>query len=153
VKRFSFPLERVRRWRQTEVDLAQAKLEGFIAALRKLQLAKLNLKQQLDAAGAAAQEGTAAGARYDADRLAGLETFRQFVRRRQLEIMMEETQCQRQIDAQRLVVTEARRNYKVLERLREKALAEWNRAYAKELEDMASDLHLAKLRNRAANTR
>ena len=41
MKRFTFPLERVRRWRQTEVDLAQAKLEGFIAALRRLQLAEI----------------------------------------------------------------------------------------------------------------
>jgi flagellar export protein FliJ len=153
VKRFSFPLERVRHWRQTEVDLEQAKLQGFFAEFQKLQQSKLNLRQQLDAAGAAAQEGTAAGAKYEADRFAGLEAFRQFVKRRELEIMMEETQCQRRIEEQRRKVTVARRNCKILERLREKALDEWNRAYAKELEEVASDLHLAKLRNRAARAR
>ena len=129
------------------MDLERAKLDGLLAGLRELERTRRNLRKQLDAAGAAAQEGTAAGTTYEADQFAGLEAFRQFVKRRELEIAMEESECRRSIERQRHEVTVARRNRQVLERLREKALDEWNQAYAKELEETASDLHLAKLWN------
>ena len=136
----------MRRWRQTEVELEQAQLQALFAELQRLQRSRSDLRAQLDAAGEAAQDGLDAGVRYDSARFAGLQAFREFVQRREREISAQESGCQRKIEEQRRQLTLARRNAQVLERLKEKRFDQWNRAYGKELEETAAELHLANWR-------
>ncbi|HEV3145726.1 MAG TPA: hypothetical protein VGZ47_17695 [Gemmataceae bacterium] len=84
--------------------------------------------------------------------LESLDSFRLYVRGRVRDLESQERQCEAKIVEQRNHVLEARRQFELLERLREKALTEWRAAGNKEQEEMAAELFLAKSireRNRA----
>ncbi len=153
MKRFRFSLERVRQWRETEIGIEHAKLEKALAELRRLVELRERLRRQLDEAGSAIQHDAAAGSRFDAGRFAELEEYRQFIRRKELEITVEESQCHQQVALQRERLSEARRRARVLERLRERALDQWSRSHTRELEETAAELYLVKLRSRRAGSR
>ncbi len=144
MKRFDFPLERVRRWRQTEMDLEQAALEALFAERHRLEQAARDLEDRVRAAREALWQSATPGATVNPRRLVELDEYRSYVRREQNRLRRLGQQLHVQIVQQQAKLMEARRRHRLLDRLRERALAEWEAGYQKELEETASELYLAK---------
>jgi len=144
VKRFRFPPETVRRWRQSREDLETARLQSLLAEVRRLELARRELKRQAEEAASALARTAGEGAGLDARAFADLDAFRVFVRLERERLLYQEEELRRRLEGQRAEVTKARRNRQLVDRLRDKAVAAWERDYAREIENDASDLYLSK---------
>ena len=141
MKRFEFPLERVRRWRRSQADLEELKLRRLLADLNTTDRRKrCLLEERTQAEAAVLGRGTA-----EAEDLAALDTFRHYVRTQSLVLDQIRRQQEEKIGAQRERVIEARRQFELLHRLQQSALADWKAAFNKEQEELASELFLAKI--------
>ncbi len=140
MKRFQFPLERVRRWRSEQASVEELKLQQLRAEAARLALAKSEI--QTEAAESARQ--VLAQPSIDALELTSLESYRQHLGRRIYELENLERQCEAKVVEQRRRVLEARRQFELLDRLHNKAWREWVAEGNKEQEQMAAELFLAK---------
>ncbi len=141
MKRFEFPLDKVRQWRHGQAEVEERKLQKLHTDLRTVDLEREQIEGERESAeqirllpGVGAQD------------LANLDTFRQYIRTEILANITKRTQCQVQVDEQRQKLMEARRQFELLDRLRQKALTEWKTAQDKEQEELAGELYLAKRR-------
>jgi len=141
MKRFEYPLERVRRWRREQADIEELRLRQLLAELRATEESCERVRTERERAEAALlSKQTTSG-----QELSLLDSFRRhtLLQRRMLEEL-----CRAQkgkIAAQRDRVIEARRRFELMERLYQKAYLEWQAAFNKEQEDLASELFLAKV--------
>jgi len=142
MKRFDFPLERVRRWRAEQANLQELKLRQFIAAKEGFEAAK----REAGAEGRRVQEEVLARPRLEGRELQTLDAYLAHVQSHIADLDGRARQCEAQIVKQRQRVMEARRQFELLDRLRAAALAEWQAASNKEQEDLAAELFLAKSR-------
>jgi hypothetical protein len=148
MKRFQFPLETVRRWRLERVGIEELKLRQILAEEHKLAATKVQIQSEL---AQTVQQVIGQGSMQPLE-LESLDSFRLYVRGRVRNLESQERQCEAKIIEQRNQLLEARRQFELLERLREKAMREWRAAGNKEQEEMAAELFLAKSirkRNRA----
>jgi hypothetical protein len=76
--------------------------------------------------------------------LEALEEHRAHVRSETARLVAHRAECARAAAAQEAAMLEARRRLKLLERLKERRLAEWKAASDRELEEIASESHLAR---------
>ena len=142
MKRFDFPLERVRQWRHEQASLEELKLQKLYGDLASIDDLRQRTEHELRTA---EQDIQVQNVRRIQD-LANLDTFRQFIRRQLGNIAMRRQQCEVKVFEQRQVILEARRQFELLDRLRQKALADWRAARDKEEEELAAELYLAKRR-------
>jgi hypothetical protein len=140
MKRFDFPLERVRRWRSEQASLEELKLQQLRGEVARLAEAK----QQIEAEAAHSAQQTIAQATLDPIELTSLESYRLHVRRRAHELENLKRQCETKVVEQRQRVIEARRQLELLDRLYHKAWQEWQAASNKGQEEFAAELFLAK---------
>ena len=140
MKRFDFPLERVRRWRFEQLNLEELKLQQIFAERQTLARAKQQIRDELDRAG----RDMLAKPALDPLELESLDSFRYHVRDRVRDLENRERKAEEKIAVQRQKVIEARRQFELLDRLRTKALAEWTAAADKEQETLAAEMFLAK---------
>jgi hypothetical protein len=140
MKRFNFPLERVRRWRSEQRSLEELKLQQLRAERQALADAKEQVQSDL----AKTQQEILAQPSFEALELESLDSFRIHVRGRVRDIENRERQWEAKVVEQRQRVIEARRQFELLDRLRQKALAEWRAAGDKEQETLAAEMFLAK---------
>lgn len=140
MKRFEFPLERVRRWRSEQASLEELKLQQLRAEAARLAVSKSEI--ETEAAQSARQ--VLAQPSIDALELTSLEAYRQHLQRRVRELENLELQCQAKVGEQRRRVMEARRQFELLDRLHDKARREWVAEGNKEQEQLAAELFLAK---------
>jgi hypothetical protein len=141
MKRFEFSLERVQRWRRSQADIEELKLRQLLADLYATDQRKCRLlEERTQAEAAILSQGIAA-----AEDLASLDAFRQYVRAQGRALDQIRCQQEEKIAAQRERVIEARRHFELLQRLQHNALAQWQEAFNKEQEEMASELFLAKM--------
>ncbi|HMD49758.1 MAG TPA: hypothetical protein VKG79_11695 [Bryobacteraceae bacterium] len=140
MKRFHFPLDRVRRWRSEQASVEEMKLGQLgdrLAALgeakRCVQLARTQSEQEV------------LGQPFiEAYEVQSLEDYRIHTRFQIRDIENQQRQCEEQIVVQRQRVIEARQKAELLEKLKQKALAEWLVANNREEEALATELFLAK---------
>lgn len=140
MKRFVFPPERVRRWRQEQLELQTAKLQQLCGQLAALGQEKARIESE----GAASAHKLLQQASIDAGELQALDAYRQHVRARIAEIERGEQQVRAQIEQQRARVIEARRQAELLERLKAKMFEQWQALAQQEEETLAGELYLAK---------
>ena len=140
MKDFDFPLETVRRWRLERAAIEELKLRQILS--EKLKLAAT--KQQIEAETAQSVRQVLAQKSVGSLELESLDSFRLYVSGRVRDLQNRELECEARIVAQREKVLEARRQFELLERLREKALDQWHAAANKEQEELAAELFLAK---------
>ncbi len=140
MKRFSFPLERVRLWRAGQAALEELKLEHLREALSRLQQEKQGIQTER----ASSHRQVLGQLSIQAAELESLDVYRLHSRNRIREIENRERQAAQQLDAQRRRVIEARRAAELLDRLRRKAMEEWRTASDREQETLATELYLAK---------
>jgi uncharacterized sporulation protein YeaH/YhbH (DUF444 family) len=143
---FRFPLQKVLNWRRTELELQELKFREQSAALAGLD----RDRAELEAAGIRAELQVRDWAAPSGRDLAALNAFRLQVRRKEQEIATRRADCQRNLAAQQALMLEARRRCRLLERLKERRLAEWQSARDREMEVLASESFLAQWSRREA---
>jgi flagellar export protein FliJ len=141
VKRFRFPLDPVRRWRGEQARAAEIGLERLLDE-RSVRQRALEFLQ----AGVAAEvAGVLESGTVDAVSLAALDAYRRHTAREGGRIRVEIGQCDQRIEEQRQRVVAARRQVRLLDRLQERHFEKWKAEAAREEEQLASDLFLARL--------
>jgi len=140
MKRFHFPLETARRWRLERAGIEEVKLRQILGEKQKLAAAKEQIQGQLDQT----VQQVLGQPSIPAFELESLDSFGVHVRGRVRKLDSQERECEARIVEQRNKVLEARRQFELIERLRQKALTEWRAAGNKEQEDLAAELFLAK---------
>jgi hypothetical protein len=141
---FRFRLAKVLEWRRTELMLAETRFRRQTAAVAALDRARA----ALDASAIRAEMLVREAPRIEGADLAALDAFRRHVSRRRAAFAASRAQAQRDLDALQAVMLEARRRFRLLERLRDRRFAEWQEAVDRELDQLASDSHLARLARR-----
>jgi len=139
MRRFRFRLETVLGWRRLHLELEETKLQRLFEELRQVDLAE----DRLDAEKADADRAVLYSASVEAQDLAALDRHRLHVARVKERLRKERADCRRRITAQQRQVVEAERDVRLLEKLRERRLAEWQTAADHEQETLASELFLA----------
>jgi len=142
MKRFDFPLERVRRWRSEQLAVEELKLQQLRAQLDTLAAGKQQIRDELGQV----ERDLLGRPSIDPSELESLDSYRLYVRGRVRDFEQRERQCEAKLAEQRAKVLEARRRFKLLDGLKQNALTEWRAAADKEQEDLAAELFLAKSR-------
>lgn len=148
MKRFIFALERVRKWREDQAGVEEEKLQTLYGELRQVEESRRGLAERRENCERSVLHGEAVAA---AD-LAVLDSFRRYIARRQFELQAVQKQIESRITRQREILLEARRGFRLLDRLRGRQFTAWTAATDKEAESLAAELYLAK-RGRAAESK
>lgn len=140
MKKFEFPLNSALEYRRLRSEAEQAVLSKIAGELRALQGALSDLEQQkAEAEASIGQSGPV-----DPAMLAALDGFRQHVQRRKQDVGRQITECGRRLTAQNEKVQAARREWRLLENLKDRRWAEWLKEVDKEAETLAGEMHLAR---------
>jgi len=137
---FHFPLQRVLDWRRTQLELEEARFKQQLAAMAALDRERAGW----EAAAIKAEIQVRDWNPLAGGDLAALGSFRVNVRDREKEIDVRRAACRKSLDEQQIAMLEARRRCRLLERLRERRLREWQSAGDRELEQMAAESFLAR---------
>jgi flagellar export protein FliJ len=137
---FRFPLQKVLDWRRTQLELEEIQFRQQAASLAGLDQASA----QLSSAGNTAEQQVRDWNPVAGGELAALGSFRLHVKMKVTELAVPRAECRKELGRQENVMLEARRRLRLLERLKDRRLAEWRAARDKELEDLASEAYLAK---------
>jgi flagellar export protein FliJ len=140
MKRFDFPLERVREWREKQVAVEEAKLERLFAELSAIAAARA----ELDAEQARNEQLVVQAGGVTASDLQALDGFRRYVKAERGRIETLRADCSKRIEQQRAAILEARRRYELLGRLKQRSLRLWTAEMNRELEANAAEAYLAK---------
>jgi hypothetical protein len=140
MKRFQFSLERVRSWRAGQAALEELKLEQLRENLEALKMERRNIYVER----ARSEQAVLGQPSMEATELESLDAYRLHTRTRIRDLENRERQTAAQVEEQRQRVIAARRDAELLERLKRKALDEWQAASGREQETLAAELYLAK---------
>lgn len=146
---FRFRLAKVLDWRRTELSLAETRFRQQTAAVAALEQARA----ALDASAIRAEMLVRDSSHIEGADLAALDAFRRHVAQRRAALLASRAQAQLELDAVQAAMLEARRRFRLLERLRGRRLAEWKEAADRELDQIASESHLARLARRGTALR
>jgi flagellar export protein FliJ len=140
MKRFQFPLARVLAVRRAQANAELAHLERLQAQQSEREAEKESLARAAQANARALGER---GATHPANHLQAVEQYAGFVRDESHRLSAAIVALQREIEDQTGRVREAEQRCRLLEKLETQQLAEWERAAAKELDELAADVFLA----------
>lgn len=140
MKRFNFPLDRVRRWRLEQLNVEELKLQQLRAELEGLAASKRLIREELSET----QRQVLGQVSMQANELETLDAYRLHIRGRIRELENREWERGTKVIEQRARVIEARRQFELLEQLRQKSFGAWKTALDKEQEDLAAELFLAR---------
>ena len=141
MKKFTFPLERVLAWRHSQTRLEEAALDRSHAELRALNLQLANLNQSLLDARDSLLNSTST----TAFEIAALEHYRANSTVQAAQIAQLRANLEQKIEHQNQIVAERRRDARLLERLRERKLGEWQVQLSREVEQMAEESHISRM--------
>ena len=136
---FHFPLEKVLDLRKQQLKLEEAQFRRHLRALAEID----RRRAEYEAAGAAAEKQVRGWDPLFGRELHALGVFRLHTKQRELDLARPRSECQKQIAAQQKAMLEARRRVRLLERLKERRLAEWQTSADQEIEQLASESYLA----------
>jgi len=137
---FQFPLQKVLDWRRAQLELEEARFQQQMAALASIERAYA----EMEASGIRAEMQVRRWDPLAGRDLAALGSFRLLVRARERDIALQRVACQKELESRKAVMLEARRRCRLLEKLKERRLAEWSVARDRELEQVASESFLAR---------
>lgn len=139
MKRFEFRLEAVLRWRLSELESEQARLQNLFAELAAIRTSI----DELDAAQTPERTTVHSPAATPGERVA-LDCWIRWARAERDSRIAKAADCERRIAGQRARVVEARRKAELLEKLRERRRSEWTAELGRELEAVAAEAYAAK---------
>ena len=137
---FRFPLQKVLDWRRTQLELEEISFKQQLMAVADLD----RTRAELEAAGMKAETQVRGWGSLAGGDLAALGRFRLDLKQKDSEIAARRVECQRSLETQQRTMLEARRGCRLLERLKDRRLAEWTSARDHELEELASESFLAR---------
>lgn len=140
MKRFRFPLERVRKWRQDQAGLEEMRLQALYSDIGNLHAEQRRIAEETEQSCC----GILQQSTVSAQDLATLEDYRLYTARENRRIAARKRDIEARIVEQRRRVLDARRKCQLLDGLRDKALISWTASQDKEQEDLAAELFLAK---------
>ena len=140
MKKFHFPLERVREWRDKQVSIEEAVLERLRAERAAIEEMAAALDRERESNEAAVLKAHTV----DALSLRALDAYRRFARCRAAAMSRERDASDERIAAQRLRVMDARRKVRLLDKLREKRHRLWIAELDKEIEEQAAESYRAR---------
>jgi flagellar export protein FliJ len=143
---FRFRLEKVLDWRRQQMELEEAEFKRQTTAIAEMDGACA----ALEASGIRTELEVRTWTPLSGNDLAALAGFRLHTRRQEQEIARLRAEAQKKLEARQATLLEARRRCRLLERLRERRLAEWQTACDRELEELAAESYLAGLARRRA---
>lgn len=139
MKAFRFSLERALEWRRVELERAEARYK-----LQAAELAAIDRQRaESDAADLRAETEVRAWQPVSGEDLAALGAFRLGMRRQRVLLQARRRECEMTLAERQKEMMEARRRVRLLERLKERRLAEWRAAFDRELEQQAAESYLA----------
>jgi flagellar export protein FliJ len=121
MKRFQFRLEQVLNWRRTELDLEEDRLKQLHAALEALDRERSALESTRDEASRSLLSRSTV---HGAD-LQMLAAYQDAVKRNFARLARQRRTQEDEIDRQNRKLLEARKRFRLLEKLKERKLAEW----------------------------
>jgi flagellar export protein FliJ len=142
MKRFHFPLERVRRWRAGQAYVEELKLQTLFGQLASLAEEKAGVEKER----AASEQLVLEQASVEAAELQALDVYRGHSRTKIGGLEKRQLEVTAQIEQQRQRLMEARRQAELLERFKTKMFGEWQAMADREEETVAGELYLAKWR-------
>lgn len=142
MKRFEFPLERVRQWREKQASIEEARMERLLAELQSVEARRAELEHERSSNELAVIRARSA----DSSELQAIEGFRRYVRAQHRVLSNARADCERKIEEQRQRIIEARREAQLLDKLKERRLTAWRIEFDKDIEAQAAEAYLAKWR-------
>lgn len=141
MKKFQFRLEAVARWRTAKLESEENRYRALVAQEGELQ------RQMNDLEEAAARErrSVSENGRITGAQLAYLHEFQMFAAREMMRLTTQKAELAHQIAAQFQTVLQHRQGVQLLGKLRERALAEWNIEFQKEVQLTADESYSARL--------
>ncbi len=140
MKRFEFSLGRVLDLRKQQASVEHARLQALLATLNQLSATKRSLTQQLEDARVSLRQSPSTG-----EDLRVFVEFDRHIHIRCTRTDQDSQAVQRQVREQQAKTRDADRQVKLLENLKEQKFTEWTRLCDKEMEELASDSHLARM--------
>jgi flagellar export protein FliJ len=146
MKSFQFPLQKALDWRRTQLELAEVRLQRQLAALAELDRARA----ELEATGIRTEVEVRGFHPLAGRDLNALGSFHLLIKVRAKQIAHRRVENQKELAARQADLLEARRRYRLLERLKERRWAEWLSARDRDLEELAADSYLSQWNRRQA---
>ncbi|MEO8096870.1 MAG: hypothetical protein ABI811_04170 [Acidobacteriota bacterium] len=140
MKKFTFSLDRVLAWRQTQCKLEEAKLESLRAEGSAIDRQQAVLAQAVLTAG----DSLMTASSVTSAEFAALEHYRAASARQSGRIRQARQVVEQKIIQQTQAVIERRRDSRLLERLRERRLSEWQASADREIEQAAAEAFLGR---------
>lgn len=137
---FRFSLEHVLSWNRKLAETEESRFQSCLAGLRKVQEAIAELKAER----IVVEQGVVHNAKIPAQDLAALGPYRIRVATQEANLNSEQRRRQHALDEQREKLVTSQRRVKLLEKLRERRLAEHVYRTDKELEETAAEAYAAR---------
>jgi flagellar export protein FliJ len=135
---FSFRLERVLEWRQAKLDAEQSALGRLAVEFARWETILANLGNARTKADGLVQSGPVNGTD-----LGALASYQEHIERQRKIATDRRRDCAARLEQQRLRLLQARREHRLLEKLRQLRRAEWEAAVDREFEALAAETYLA----------
>ncbi len=140
MKSFHFPLQKVLDLRTTQLEVEEVRYKKQLA-----EVAELDRKRaEVEASGLRAETQVREWGAVASNELTALGSFRLRARKLQTQIQSHRIEAANAADAQYQKMLEARRRCRLLQRLKERRLAEWTVARDHEVEEIAAESYLAR---------
>ena len=143
MNKFHFPLQKVLEWRRTQLDVEEGKFRQRGEAVAAVDRARAELEAEAVHTECEVRRWDSVGG---AD-LRALGEYRAHVRVEEARLAAERAERARALAAQQAAMLEARRRFRLLERLKDRRLAEWRTACDRELDEIAAESYLAQWGN------
>ncbi|MCL4796378.1 MAG: flagellar FliJ family protein [Bryobacteraceae bacterium] len=140
MKKFRFPLERLRAWRRVQLDAEQSRMRALLDEEQRVASRREALGLEMERARA----GFAGGAAIPAFELAALNQFSIHVESETQKLKNLQRQVRQAIEQQRETLLAVRRESEVLERLRRRRYEEWRAESDREEENLVAELVVAR---------
>lgn len=151
MKRFSFPLDRVLRYRHLQAEAEEARLEAQLAQVRQIDERLAGLENEAASTADRIRQSLAATREVMLPALAAYPAFRLLQARERHGLQLARRQAIEAVDRQRAAVVEARRAREILERAHSLAYDLWRAQHLREQEALAGELYLNKWRRRKSS--
>ncbi|HEX4230575.1 MAG TPA: hypothetical protein VHZ07_18000 [Bryobacteraceae bacterium] len=143
MKQFEFRLQRVLELRSQQADHERVRLQSLSNGRVRLTRDRDNLVRQRSIAASEVRGATS----ISGSDLSALASFDRYLQKRRSVLDKQLTQLEQQIALQTATLREAERKVKLLEKLKQRRLADWTAERDKELESAAAESYLARFLN------
>ena len=141
MKRFVFPLQQIRSWNATRLQLEQTEREGVIERQRLIEEAFSQIRLQQSEV----EHQTLHQALIDSSELMRIEQFRHYAAKEGQRLLLAHAEFAKQVAERRARIVELKRKIELLDRLRERQYEAWLAEESKELQSAADEAFLQKL--------